>query len=201
MQYLEEAFKSLETMWDRNDEIQNIAKQVIYGDFSYLKSYFRKNNSSSNEIKDVIIPASEELIKYIKNKQDLIFKISSRQFEELIADILKNFGWDVELTAATKDGGYDIFAISKDLSGMKSSWIIECKKYRRDRKVGIEAARSLYSVKNEMKVSNAIIATTSTFTKGVHDFSASRYDFSLRDYDGIMEWLKVSNGYKSMETS
>ena len=59
-----------------------------------------------------------------------------RQFEELICEILAGFGWEVQLTPATRDGGYDMFAISQDLvAGVQTSWIIECKKYSAEKKV------------------------------------------------------------------
>jgi len=35
----------------------------------------------------------------------------------------------------------------------------------------------------------AMLATTSDFTKGVHDFKTSRWDFRLRDFEGILEWI------------
>ena len=95
------------------------------------------------------------------------------------------------ITPEIKDGGYDVFGISKDVSGEKTSWIIECKKYKRENKVGVAIARALYGVKVELKVANAVLATTSHFTRGVRDFKASRYDFSLRDYEGVLEWINA----------
>lgn len=133
---------------------------------------------------------STELIEFLKNHPKELYNLRPRQFEELIAEILTSYNWKVELTTATKDGGYDIFAISTDISGLRSSWVIECKKYREDRKVGIDIARSIYGVKSDLHIANAMLATTSFFTKGVHDFKASRYDFELRDYQGITEWLE-----------
>jgi HJR/Mrr/RecB family endonuclease len=79
------------------------------------------------------------------------------------ADILTNFGWEVELTQKTKDGGYDIFGVSRNSpdGNFKSTYIVECKKYSQENKVGISVARELLQVKNEMKVSNALLITFS----------------------------------------
>ena len=79
--------------------------------------------------------------------------------------------------------------MTKDISGVTTSWIIECKKYRKDRPVGVDIVRGLFGVKLDLKVANAMLATTSHFTKGVHDYKASRYDLELRDYEGILEWI------------
>lgn len=113
-----------------------------------------------------------------------------RQFEELIAEILASFGWQVQLTKATRDGGYDIYAITKEQQAdVQTSWIIECKKYSSERRVGIDIVRQLYGVKIQLGVANMMLATTSQFTKGVKDYKSSRYDLELKDYEGILEWI------------
>lgn len=141
------------------------------------------------EITATIQGISDELIQHIKRQPDVLYDLNPRRFEELIAHLLDNYGWQVRMTPRTRDGGYDIFAISKDRSGEECSWIIECKKFAKDRKVGIELARRLYFVKSELKVGMAMLATTSHFTKGVHEFKTSRWDFRLRDFTGILEWI------------
>ena len=140
---------------------------------------------------EVIGSISEELIELLKDHPEELDQIRPRQFEELVAEVLASFGWEVQLTPETRDGGYDIFAVSRDISGLRTSWIIECKKYRRDRKVGVEVARSLYGVKAKLGVGNAMLATTSYFYKGVHEFKRSSYDFELRDYEGVLEWINA----------
>ena len=132
-----------------------------------------------------------ELIEYLKKHPKAMYKIKSRQFEKLIAEILASYGWDVQLTPAIRDGGYDIFAISKDMqSGTKTSWMIECKKYAPENKVGVNIVRALYGVKSNRKVANALLATSSYYTKGAKDFKASRYDIEMKDYNDILEWIK-----------
>jgi hypothetical protein len=44
---------------------------------------------------------------------ELLKTLNWRAFEELLADILRAFGFDVELQRGTKDGGVDIFAIQR----------------------------------------------------------------------------------------
>lgn len=106
---------------------------------------------------------------------------------------MASFGWDVQLTPPTKDGGYDIFAVSKDVSGVRTSWIVECKKYREHRKVGVEIVRALYgAASNLVKANTAImLATTSEFTAGARMFASEKYNFELRDYESLLEWINV----------
>jgi HJR/Mrr/RecB family endonuclease len=134
-----------------------------------------------------------EMLKYIKSNPKYLHNLHWRAFEELIAEILASFGWQVELTSPTKDNGYDIFAIYKDASGIRHNWIIECKKWDPERKVGVEVIRNLYGVKTDLKVGNALIATTSSFTKGVEKFKASHYDLETKGFNDIVSWV---NQYK-----
>ncbi len=135
---------------------------------------------------EAIQTITAELIQYLAKHPKAMYEIKPRQFEELIDEILASYGWQVHLTKATRDGGYDLFAISKDPAGVETSWMIECKKYR---KVGIDVARALYGVKTDLKVASMMLATTSYFSRDLHAYKASRYDLELRDYEGILEWL------------
>lgn len=138
----------------------------------------------------VVQTITDELIKYLKTHPKELYQLKPRQFEELIAEILASYGWKVQLTAPTKDGGYDIYAISPtQATGVQTSWIIECKKYAPERKIGVEFIRGLFGVKLDLKVANAMLATTSHFTRGAQAYKASRYDLQLRDYEDILEWI------------
>lgn len=138
----------------------------------------------------VVQNITAELIKYLKSHPRELYNLKPRQFEELIAEILAGYGWEVQLTAPTKDGGYDIYAISPtQATGVQTSWIIECKKYAPERKIGVDIIRGLFGVKLDLNVANAMLATTSHFTGGAMNYKASRYDLQLRDYEGILEWI------------
>lgn len=142
------------------------------------------------QIIEVVGVITSELIKYLKKHPKALYEIKPRQFEELIAEILASYGWRVELTPSTKDGGYDIYAITKNIEpGVETSWIIECKKYAPENKVGVDIVRALYGIKSNLKIANALLATTSYFTKGAKAFKASRYDVELKDYYNILEWI------------
>lgn len=150
----------------------------------------------SQHVVEVVKLISDELIKYLQKHPNEMYNIRPRQFEELIAEILSSFGWAVELTPETRDGGYDLFAICKDISGVTSKWIIECKKYAATRKVGVDVVRSLYGVKRVQRGANALLATTSFFSNDAINYKAERYDLALRDFIGVMEWI---NQYKAVQ--
>lgn len=123
-----------------------------------------------------------------KNPTDL-YKLSPRKFEEVIAEILSRKGYDVTLTAATRDGGKDIYAARKDDIG-SFLYVVECKKYNPNHKVGVKVLRDLYGVISKENLTAGIIATTSFFTKPAKDFQQDiKCKLALNDYDSISKWL------------
>jgi hypothetical protein len=54
---------------------------------------------------------SDELIRVLAERPELMYELRPRQFEELLADIFARQGFDVELTQQTRDGGYDLWVV------------------------------------------------------------------------------------------
>jgi len=171
--------------------IKRLSKAFLYKDEDIItRPLLQTEEALPNQLTSIINVVNINLIEYLKKHPEALYEIKPSQFEELIAEIFASHGWEVQLTPPVKDGGYDIFAISKDIElGVKTSWIIECKKYAAENKVGVGIVRALYGVKSNLKVANALLATTSYFTKGAKDFKASRYDIELKSYADILEWI------------
>ncbi|MBO6754675.1 MAG: restriction endonuclease, partial [Spongiibacter sp.] len=130
----------------------------------------------------------------IQSDPDLLREIDSRQFEEVVAELFREKGYEVELTKRTRDGGKDIIAISKDHFGIKLKYFIECKHYGEKNKVGVDVVRNLHGVKNTKDGPNkTIIATTSSFTADAVSFAekeaTSSWDISLADYNQLIDWI------------
>lgn len=139
----------------------------------------------------ILRDVNEELYNYFLLNPESIFEISPRKYEELVADIFKNSGYDVELTPSTGDGGYDIIAIQNNkLTGCKK-YLIECKRYKRERKVGIGVVRNLYGIVNLESATKGIITTTSSYTKGAKELAKNnQYKINLLDYNNLRDWVK-----------
>ncbi|MEX2396217.1 MAG: restriction endonuclease [Balneolales bacterium] len=140
-----------------------------------------------------------ELITALKGDMTLLGELTSRQFEEIVAEVFKGKGFSVDLTKRTRDGGKDIVAIHTDTMGIENKYFIECKYYSDDNKISVDIVRSLYGVKNTRDGPNkAILVTTSTYTpdarKFVENEALSRWDLALVDGDQLVNWL---NEYKS----
>jgi Restriction endonuclease len=117
-----------------------------------------------------------------------ILALTSRQFEELVRDVWRRFGYDVEMTARTRDGGFDVVAM-KDAEA-RVRFLIECKRYDPSNRVGVGLVRSLYGIKTSERATKAILATTSTFTSDARKFSDTHeWELELRDYEGVLSWI------------
>lgn len=157
-----------------------------------LQSILSPSGEPPSLLQDCIVSITTKLINEFRNHPERLYQLPPRQFEELIAELLASFGWQVQLTAQARDGGYDLFAVSNDrVVGVETSWIIECKRYAPDKPVRISAVRALYGAKHLRPACNLLFATTSYFTSAVHQFKASTYDLTLKDYSGIVEWINV----------
>jgi transcriptional regulator with XRE-family HTH domain len=87
-----------------------------------------------------------------------------------------------------------------DVSGVHRTYIghletnlrilIEYKRYHPTKKVGVELVRALYGVKTHEHASKAILATTSSFTRGAENlFHAHQWELEPRDYRGVLDWI------------
>jgi restriction system protein len=136
-----------------------------------------------------------DLILEISRTPTLLYQIHPRQFEELIAHIFSQRGFNVELTKRTRDGGKDIIAIRSDL-GIRSRYLIECKRYARNKPVGVGLVRALYGTHMQMGANKSILATTSRFTIDAHRFSEALnttvWAMDLKEFNDIYEWVTTS---------
>lgn len=137
-----------------------------------------------------VATVSREWSKIIKKSPEYIHKLTSREFEEFVAEIWYKRGFDVTLTPRTRDGGKDIYAYKKNWEG-EFLYAIECKQYSRGNKVGRPTLQQLYGVVESEKLSGGIIATTSYFSKDAIEFSNQvRYRLYLQDIQEINSAIK-----------
>lgn len=182
----------------------DISGGEILSGFSDIDFSFEEELYSFDEQKLLYIPQKKEIITNlcigtsdllteISREPGLLYKISPRQFEELIASIFSAHGFSVELTKKTRDGGRDIIAIRSDL-GIRSKYIIECKRYAIDNPVRVELVRSLYGVQAQEGANKSVLATTSYFTPDAKKFAqkthTTEWAMDLKAYDDILKWLR-----------
>jgi len=128
----------------------------------------------------------DELARY----PERIHALSSRRFEELVAELLLRDGMDVQLTPAQKDGGRDVLAYLSTPAG-EHLFYVECKRYSPDNPVGVRLVRELFGVVEAERATAGLLVTTSRFTEGAIRFRESvRHRMSLNDFERLTDWLQ-----------
>jgi restriction system protein len=172
---------------NRDQDLSTLLESPIY-DLS--KTILLPESKLISIVTPCIVTTTENLLHQLKRQPDSIHELSPRKFEELIAELLNGMGHRVELTPATRDGGKDILAyIDTDFGEMLC--LVEAKKYRASRPVGVELVRSLYGTLCDFQANSAMLVTTSRFTADAQNFqSKHKYQLNLKDYSNIVEWIQ-----------
>ena len=91
------------------------------------------------------------------------FAADPREFEMQVAQALQARGLSVQVTGGAGDEGVDI--IARDPAPVTGgTYLVQCKRYAPDRKVGVAEVRELYGALQEKRASKGILATTASFT-------------------------------------
>jgi len=173
-----------------NEKIEKISEVIENLENIYPIFLYKSQKENDFSARRLLIDVSKQLYHEIARNPKQLYKLSPRDFEEFIADIFLSFGYTVELTAKTRDGGRDIVAIGNK-NNIKTKFLIECKRFAPNRPVGIAHVRELYAVKQFEHASKAILATTSYFSKPARELERQYlYELELKDYNAITEWAK-----------
>lgn len=177
--------------------------------FSFLCDYIEVNETNSlikfslddysihKPIFEVTKDIGEKMIDYFSKNPNKLKTIDRRLFEEMTAELFYGFGYEVELTQQTRDGGRDIIAIKQ--SETTNKYLIECKRPDIGNNIGIRPVRELFGVKQDEKATKAILATTSYFSKdALQFFERNKWELEYSDFDGIMNWISL---YKKMKNN
>ena len=129
-----------------------------------------------------------KLVEYFSQHPEELKLMDRRKFEELVAELFSGFGYQVEVTQQTRDGGRDVIAIAK--REIEVRYLIECKRPDPGGYVGVRPVRELYGVKCDEKATKAILATTAYFSRdALLFFENHRWELEPKEYDGLLEWI------------
>jgi len=145
-------------------------------------------------VKPKLLVTNEALLHALKRQPEDLHRISSRKFEELIAELLDDMGYEVQLTPASKDGGKDILAVVPTRIG-RMLCLVETKHYNPKRPIQVGLVRQLFGTYMDHGASSAMLVTSSRFTRGARQFQARHeYQIYLHEYEDIIDWI---HKYKS----
>jgi hypothetical protein len=138
-----------------------------------------------------LAPAWEELCRYIVRHPEHLHTMSPAQFELLAGEIFRSSGWDVEFTARTRDGGYDIIAVRRIMPTILRV-LVEAKRFSPRRPVGVDIVRSLFGVK-QSKAASQLVLVTSSFVSLDAKKEFSRvvpWELDFFERDKILDWCR-----------
>lgn len=164
-----------------------VAQEYKLGQGLYLQS----SKLLVPESKEIIIPepiiddisiVNTSLLAQVAKNPSLVHQCSSRQFEELVCEMLDKKGYKVHLTGQTRDGGKDIIIVEDNLLGSFLIYV-ECKQYAPDRPVGVNLVRELYGTISADEATAGLLITSSYFSKDAINFKNKvKHRLNLMDY-------------------
>jgi hypothetical protein len=138
-----------------------------------------------------LVDRINELIHDLTSEPELLFAVDSREFEYLVAEILRRRGYDVQVTRQSRDGGVDIYASRIEPNGLHGLYFVQCKRQSKRNKVGVRPVRDLYGVVCARKATGGIVVTTSFFTSPAIEFqSIVPNHMALLDNSDVLRWLR-----------
>ena len=134
-------------------------------------------------------PLTERLLRLLHDRGDWA-AVDARNLEEIVAEIFAQFGYTVELTSRTRDGGRDVVAV-RHSNIKEDKYLIECKHWQS--RVDISVVRELLGVGQVEPNSGLILVSTSGFTKDAVVLSQReevKWTLALRDREAIEAWIR-----------
>lgn len=173
----------------------SIQRESIVGHVRHILNKQVPIHSASDEPSNAVLidfsRVTEELICHLAKRPSDIHQINWSTFEELVKKILEELGYSVTHTKLTKDGGVDLWALYRTDLG-EILYAIDVKKYAPDKVIGPEPVRAIYGVTELNNANTGMIITTAQFGPAALDLSKQyRYRISLKDFDGVMEWIRL----------
>jgi hypothetical protein len=137
----------------------------------------------------------EQIILESTANPSLIRALSPREFEVFLAKIFESFGFDVHMTARTRDGGVDILCMTKQLE-IPFKVAIEAKRYHPSKPVTVNLIRSFVGANKLFQANKLVYVTTSRYTRDAIKYSASPFVAELLELKQLPDIVKWANEFR-----
>jgi restriction endonuclease Mrr len=118
---------------------------------------------------------------------DQIRQINEYEFESLVAEIWKKYGWKTEVTSGSSDQGIDVVA-TKSLP-FEQKIVIQAKRYEENNTVGSPDIQQYSSLRHQEEgVDAVIVITTSSFTSAAENI-ANNLNVKLIDGEKLVRLI------------
>ena len=181
--------------------VNNFNLKEFYSQYRNLLYQYGNGINFNSDIvlpdKDLIVPSkdiitgvtiiNDSLLKRAKDDPKIIDNISSREFEEMVCELLDKQGYNVKLTKQTRDGGKDIIVVQKSVLGEFCIYV-ECKKHDKSNPISVRLVRELYGTVMADDATAGMIITTSYFTRDAKEYRDKiKHRMTLKDYNDLIQ--------------
>ena len=140
-----------------------------------------------------IVRASRQILQCIARDPALLSGVDDRRFEELVATVLFDLGFDdVELTPPRQDGGIDIIVRHQSpRTGLVETYLFECKHWTSGHLVTARWAFSLLDVVRSMDAKAGILVSSAGFGPKLLEAEATfrKKGVFLKDGVAFSRWV------------
>jgi restriction system protein len=143
------------------------------------------------DLTDISVPLSE-VRQYLLARQDELYSVHPRVFEEVVCSVFKDLGWQARVTAYAGDDGIDVV-----LDGPDGATVgVQVKRYGAERKIEAEQIRSFAGALVLDGRTRGVFVTTSDFRKGAYrtaaKYAAIGYPIELVNASRFLEALGIA---------
>lgn len=141
-----------------------------------------------SSVKDVY----QEFIVWLRQHPTALDKIAWEAFERLVAEIFAGRGFSVDLTGRVRNQSADIIAIRTDEFGVRTKYLVECKRCKDTSRIGLDVVNAVLGAKARASADHAFLVTSTLFTQDVEREKQKFEDLRLhlRDGNAVREWLQ-----------
>jgi len=132
----------------------------------------------------------EELLSRVAKDPDWLYRITPRQFEEILATAFRRMNYKVEVGKTEGDKGYDLIVTREDPLTGPMKFVVEAKRTKRDLKVGESSLRALYAAKLKTGADRAILVTTNEITQAAKKAAVDLPGLAVLDRHALSDWLR-----------
>lgn len=174
----------------------NLNRKILEGNFSskIIQEVRQSARKFSLAVRDHAKEIIQNILRSPSSQERLLETINPYTFEEVVAELLRDNGFDVFLTPRTRDGGKDILA-AYPYENTHLLMMVECKRRKTSNIVGPATVRAVlgqfyYEQLEQSGVECAMLVTTARRVGPLALAYQERVShLSIKTFDDIMGWI------------
>lgn len=126
----------------------------------------------------------QKIININLRNRSYLQSLSPKEFEDVIAIVFQNLGYEVKQTPYSNDQGKDAIAFHED-----KKYLIECKHYDQHKTVGRPQLQKFFAAMVEEKADGGFVVTTGKFTNTAIKYAKNK-NITLIDLDQLIRLIE-----------